>query len=96
MDFRIDFARSADEHLSALEIDQPKKYQKILKTLALLANNPRHPGLSSHRYENYDRTFGEKIWESYVENKTPSAHRIFWHYGPDNGEITIVAITQHP
>jgi len=40
-----------------------------------------------------------KVWDSYVENKTPGAWRIFWHYGPDEADqkvITILAITPHP
>jgi len=28
------------------------------------------------------------------ENKTPGAYRIFWCYGPEKGEMTIIAI--HP
>jgi hypothetical protein len=41
---------------------------------------------------------GEDVWESYVENNTPLAWRIFWCYTPDGGIqiITIVAITPHP
>lgn len=39
---------------------------------------------------------GEKVWEAYAENKTPSAWRVFWHYGAGGNEITIVAITPHP
>jgi hypothetical protein len=39
---------------------------------------------------------GQPLWDSYVENHTPSAWRIFWHYGPGDGEITIVTIGPHP
>lgn len=39
---------------------------------------------------------GEEIFEAYIENKTPGAYRIFWYYGPDNNQITVVAITPHP
>jgi hypothetical protein len=39
---------------------------------------------------------GEKIFESYAQNKTPGAHRIFWYYGPGKRELTVVAITPHP
>ena len=31
-----------------------------------------------------------------VQNRTPGALRIFWCYGPKQGEITIFAITPHP
>ncbi|KIE04099.1 hypothetical protein NF27_JN00050 [Candidatus Jidaibacter acanthamoeba] len=39
---------------------------------------------------------GEGILEAYVENKTPAAYRIFWHYGIGKGVIAIIAITPHP
>jgi hypothetical protein len=31
-----------------------------------------------------------------VENDAPSAWRIWWFYGPDRGEITVVNIGPHP
>jgi hypothetical protein len=34
--------------------------------------------------------------EAYVENKTPAAFRVFWCYGPNRDELTILAITPHP
>jgi hypothetical protein len=37
---------------------------------------------------------GEDVWESYAENKTPAAFRVFWCYGA--GVITILAIIAHP
>jgi hypothetical protein len=39
---------------------------------------------------------GEKVFEAYVENRTPGAYRIFWYYGPQSGEITVFAMTPHP
>ncbi|MCC2667186.1 MAG: hypothetical protein K0R24_1679 [Gammaproteobacteria bacterium] len=38
----------------------------------------------------------EDIFEAYAENNTPAAYRIFWHYGPEKKDITIIAITSHP
>jgi hypothetical protein len=34
--------------------------------------------------------------EADAENKTPAAYRIFWHYGPGQDEITVIAIIPHP
>lgn len=31
-----------------------------------------------------------------LENQTSAAGRLFWTYGPGQGEITIVAIEPHP
>ena len=41
-------------------------------------------------------TGSEEIFEAYAENKTPAAWRIFWYYGPNKKQITILAITPHP
>ena len=71
-------------------------YKKIGKALVLLANDPRYPGLNSHEISSLTARYGQKVWESYLENKTPAAGRIFWTYGPGQGDITIVAIEPHP
>ena len=39
---------------------------------------------------------GEKIFEANAEQATPAAYRIFWYYGPDQNQVTIIAITPHP
>jgi hypothetical protein len=39
---------------------------------------------------------GEKVFECYAQNKTPSAYRIFFFYGRDKNQITVIAITPHP
>ena len=43
-----------------------------------------------------DGRFSESMWESYVENNSLAAYRVFWHDGPDKDEITVVAMTPHP
>lgn len=96
MNFRLIFVPTAIAALKALEKEQPQKYRKVLKTLALMERNLRHPGLNTHKYSSIQGKNGEEVFESYVENKTPGAFRVFWHYGPDRQEITIVAITPHP
>lgn len=73
------------------------KFKKVRKTLKLLRDpGPRHPGLNSHPYQSVPGPGGAKLWESYVENKTPSAWRIWWIYGPGSEEITVVTIGPHP
>ncbi|MFY7997604.1 MAG: hypothetical protein ACOVSW_03270, partial [Candidatus Kapaibacteriota bacterium] len=64
--------------------------------LSLLAQNPRHNSLQSHEIEVLSRRVGYKVWQSYLENNTPSAGRIFWGYGPEQREITIVGVEPHP
>ena len=46
--------------------------------MALLANDPRHPGLKSHEIEALTHRYGMKVWQSYLENKTSGAGRIYW------------------
>jgi len=37
-----------------------------------------------------------KVFEAYVQNRTPGAYRVFWCYGPEPIQITVIAITPHP
>lgn len=73
-----------------------KLFTKWGKAMALLEANPRHPGLSSHDIPPLSRRYGKKVWQSHLENRTPAAGRIFWVYGPDQGDITIIGIEPHP
>jgi hypothetical protein len=112
--FKLRFSPSAKATLKALESGGPNeqaKLKKVRKALAFLEQNPRYPGLNSHQYETFPVGKDVKVWDSYVENRTPSAWRIFWCFGPDEpgapgkpGEaeakklpvITVLAIGPHP
>ena len=73
------------------------KYKKVLRTLARLRDQgPSYPGLNSHKYSSLTGPRGEEVWESYVENHTPSAWRIWWVYGPEADALTIVSVGPHP
>jgi hypothetical protein len=73
-------------------------FKQVHKTLELLQDNPRHPGLHSHEYKSMENPIDkdQKVFEAYAQNKTPGAYRVFWCYGPGKKEITIIAITPHP
>ena len=73
-----------------------KQYFLIGKALVLLSNNPRHPGLHSHEISSLSARYGLRVWESYLENDTPKAGRIFWCYGPEKSDITIIGLEPHP
>ena len=96
--FRLRFTAEAAANLAELEADpsRVKRLKAVRKALGLLEQNPRHPGLNTHEYSSLSGAKGEKVFEAYAENKTPAAFRIFWHYGPEKGDITIIAITPHP
>ena len=76
--------------------DEVKLYKKMGKTLLHLRQNPRHPGLETHEITSLSRRYGIKVWQSYIENHTPAAGRIYWCYGPNRGEITIIGLEPHP
>jgi hypothetical protein len=75
--------------------DKPR-YKKVIKCLGFLEIDPAYPSLATHRYESLNKVFGQSIWESYVEAGTPSAWRIWWFYGPEDGTITVVDLGRHP
>jgi hypothetical protein len=96
--FRLRFTKEASATLDELESvpQHAKKLKKVRKALGLLQTDPRYPGLHSHKYGSIKGQNGEEVWDSYVENKTPSAWRIFWHYGPEPDTITVLLVTPHP
>lgn len=96
--FTLRFTREAAETLKHLgeDRDSEKKLRKVRSTLGTIQRDPRHPGLNSHAYSSLSGANGEKVWDSYVENRTPGAWRVFWHYGPSQGVITILTIYEHP
>jgi hypothetical protein len=71
-------------------------FKKLVKALRYLAENPRHNSLASHEIADLTKKHGFKIFQSHLENDTPAAGRIFWSYGPDSQEITILAVEPHP
>jgi hypothetical protein len=73
-------------------------FKQVHKAVQLLIGNPKHPGLKTHVYDSLEHPFDRKgkVFEAYAQNDTSGAYRIFWCYGPNAGEITIIAITSHP
>jgi len=88
----------ADLDLRGIENDPSKRdiLKAVRKTLGFMETNLRHPSLNTHEFTSLKGPNGEKVFEAYVQQKTPAAYRIFWHYGPDRKQITIIAITPHP
>jgi len=94
--------------IASLEARQKKKktkaspaeglFKQVKKCVDLLKENPRHPGLNTHEFhfKQQPHTPGDKVFEAYVQQNTPGAYRLFWCYGPEKDQITIIAITPHP
>lgn len=73
------------------------KAKKIAKTLRILEKiGPSYPGLHSHQYVSVKGPGGQPLWESYVENNTPGAWRIWWICGPEPAGLTIITVGPHP
>jgi len=96
--FTLRFTPEAARVMADLAADSGAavKLRKVRRTLARLQENPRHPGLESHQYHSLTGPAGEPLLESYVENRTPRAWRVWWCYGPERGQLTIVTIGPHP
>jgi hypothetical protein len=76
--------------------DDRELAKRLAKAVKHLALDPRHPGLQSHEIDKLTERYGQKVFQSYLENHTPSAGRLFWVYGPNRREITLVAVEPHP
>lgn len=96
MAFVLAFTPEAAAVLAEFKTRRDPKLKKVRKALGLLETNPRHPGLATHEFTSLSGPTGEKVFEAYVENRTPGAWRIFWYYGPEPGMIRILNIIRHP
>jgi hypothetical protein len=100
------FSPTASEQLNKLENNPASKgvLKQVRKTLGYLETDLRSKSLQTHEFDSLTRRYKRKVFEAYVQQNTPSAYRVFWHYGDDefdeNGEripiITVIAITTHP
>ena len=98
MSYQLFFTDQANDDLDSLEknLHLKKRLKAVRKALGYLETNLRHPGLNTHKFSSLEGANGEEVFEAYAENNTPAAYRIFWYYGPDKKNITIIAITPHP
>ncbi len=96
--FDIDLSELAKGQLNFLINDSSKRAvaKAVIKRLEYMRTNLRHPSLNTHKYDDMTGPRGEEVFESYAQNNTPGAYRIFWFYGPGKSVVTILAITAHP
>lgn len=71
-------------------------YNKWGKAMQLLSQDPSYPSLHTHDIEPLTKRYGVKVWQSYLENNTSRAMRMYWVYGPDRQDITIIGLEPHP
>ena len=79
-----------------LSKQEEKLYQKWGKAMKLLASNHAYPGLHTHEIGPLSKRYGMKVWQSYLENRNSRAMRMYWVYGPDQRDITIIGLEPHP
>jgi len=98
MRFRLVFTTKANDQLIKLENDnsQVAKLKAVRKCLGFMETNLKTHSLQTHKYYDLRGPQGEPVFESYAQDQTPGAYRIFWYYGPSKGKITIAAIVPHP
>ncbi len=96
MRFRILVSEEALREIDELAESDPNRAARVRNTLAKMQANIRSKGLSTHEYTSKAGPNGEKLFEAYVENNTPNAHRVLWFYVPGQGDITVINIIPHP
>ncbi len=96
--FSLILTKEFKEQLQKIRDDgsKPHLIWQVKAAIIKLAHNPKYPGLNSHIFDSFSRHYGREVWESYVQNRTPGAYRLFWHYGPGKKDITLVMVTPHP
>jgi hypothetical protein len=96
--YSVLFSSNAADQLDGLERDRglAKRLKAVRKAIGRLEVDLRYPSLQSHRFHSLKGPNGEDVFVSYAEQDTAAAYRIFWCYGPEKGQITILAITPHP
>jgi len=94
MAFSLEISSRAEEQIQKIMENKSRKglQKQLKKAFRLLRDNPRHPGLNSHLIGECD---GMKVWTSYVQNRTPQAHRILWTYGEAKEVIYILQVIPH-
>lgn len=97
MQFKLKFSEEAKLRLNELEKNKSKKglLKQVRKVLGFMETNLKHPSLNTHKFDGISCNLGE-VFETYAQNKTPGAYRIFWVYGPGKQELYILDITPHP
>jgi hypothetical protein len=100
MQFEMKWTPEASRQYAALKEDpaHAEELKKIQRALGYLQTNLRHPSLRTHQFHSLPNPYDSKgrVFEAYAETQTPEAFRIFWCYGPQRSQITIIAITPHP
>lgn len=70
----------------------PHKRKRVESTFAQLGIDPRYPSLATKKYDE-----ALNIWQSYIEQGTPSAWRVWWIWDPSEPDtIVVLSFGPHP
>lgn len=96
--FKLKYTELAKNQFQELQNNKSKmiQYKVVGKALAMMQQNMRHPALNTHEYGKLSKEKGYKVFESYAQNNTSGAYRIFWRNGPEQDEVEIISITPLP
>lgn len=105
MTYELRTTEEAKKQLRELR-DNPRTlplFRQATKAIGYLITDPKHSSLNTHKFHGLIGPDGQQVFEAYAQNRTASAYRIFFHYGPDRYEadrrvpvITVIAVVQHP
>lgn len=79
-----------------MHTDESDLAERVGKALEHLLMNPSHPGLRSHEIGPLSKRYGIPVFQSYIDNNSEHAWRIYWVYGPRQGYITWIGLEPHP
>lgn len=96
--FKITITKEFKQQITAIKEDPTREGLEfqIKATITKLAHDPKYKGLNSHKFSSLNEKYGCEVWESYVQNNTPGAWRLFWLYGKGKNEITLLLVIPHP
>jgi hypothetical protein len=69
-----------------LDAEERELFDKWSKSLELLSDNPRHPGLASHEIDDLSKKYGIKVWQSYLENQSRSPAHVLGVWARQRGD----------
>lgn len=93
---KIMAALSQKHQAGTLSADERTRLKLFVKCFQRLSLDPKYPGLKTHEISKLSQKYGMRVRQSYPQNNSPSAGRVFWIYGPGKSQITVCGIEPHP
>lgn len=70
--------------------------KRLIRVFRLLEEDPRHVSLHTHEIDSLSERADFVVFESYIDNRSAITGRLFWRFGPEPGQITIIGMGAHP